>query len=211
MLQVGLTGNIASGKSHVSSVFAELGAQIIDADIIAHELFTPGTATYAKVARAFGKGILTEEGAIDRKKLGDIVFRDSEQRQLLNTLVHPDVCAEVLRRIQILKQEGFEGIAIVDAALMVESGFHKSQDVLILVYCEAGLQLSRVMNRGGLGVEDARLRIAAQRPVSEKLALADYTIDTSGTYARTREQVVHIWHKLNLTLQQRQDGETSGE
>lgn len=210
MLQVGLTGNIASGKSHVSSVFAELGAQIIDADVIAHELFVPGTATYSKVVGAFGEEILAAEREIDRKILGDIVFHDAEKRRLLNALVHPDVCGEVMERIQGLKGEGYEGIAIVDAALMVESGFHKKQDLLILVFCEAALQLTRVMNRSGLGVEEARLRIKSQWPVAKKLALADYTIDTSGTYARTRKQVMRIWHELNLTLQKRRGTETAG-
>ena len=210
MLQVGLTGNIASGKSHVSCVFAELGAQVIDADIIAHELFSPGTPTYVKVVEAFGEEILAAERKIDRKILGDIIFRDAEKRRLLNTLVHPDVCGEVMERIQTLKGGGFEGIAIVDAALMVESGFHKKHDVLILLFCEAALQLSRVMSRSGLGVEEAQLRIASQWPVSKKLALADYTIDTSGTYARTREQVMRIWNELNLTLQRRQGMETAG-
>jgi dephospho-CoA kinase len=206
MLQVGLTGNIATGKSHASSVFAELGAQIIDADVIAHELFLPGTATYSRVVEAFGSGILGQDGTIDRKALGRIVFHETEKRLLLNSLVHPDVRAEVMRRKGILQGQGFGGIVIVDAALMVESGFYKQHDLLIVVTCDPALQLARVMTRCGIDVEEARLRIAAQMPAAEKVKLADYTIDTSGTYSHTREQIESIYRSLVLELRRRRDG-----
>ncbi len=205
MLQVGLTGNIASGKSHVSSVFAELGAQIIDADIIAHELFAPGTATYAKVVQAFGSPILLPDGTIDRKSLGNIVFHQPEQRLRLNALVHPDVVAEVLRRTFALAKQGFDGIVIVDAALMVESGFYRSQDCLVVVFCDPTLQLARVMNRCGISEDEARLRIEAQMPAAEKIRLADYTIDTSGTYSSTREQIEKINRALIVRQQERRN------
>jgi dephospho-CoA kinase len=196
MLQVGLTGNIASGKSHAASVFAEFGAHIIDADVISHELFRPATATYAKVVQAFGGRILAPDGAIDRRILGDIVFHKTEQRLLLNALVHPDVLAEAMRRTFELEKDGFDGIIIFDAALMVEAGFYRLQDRLIVVTCDAALQLARVMNRCGLNADEAQLRIRSQMPVAEKIKLADYTIDTSGTYASTRKQVEHIYRDL---------------
>ncbi len=202
-MQVGLTGNIATGKSHVSSVFAELGAQIIDADIIAHELFAPGTATYEKVVQAFGRSVVSADGSIDRRALGEIVFHDPEQRLLLNSLVHPDVAAEVVRRTFALAGQGFDGIVIVDAALMVESGFYKSQDCLVVVICDPALQLARVMNRCGISEVEARLRIEAQMPAAEKVKLADYLIDTSGTYASTREQVERIHRDLIVMQHQR--------
>jgi dephospho-CoA kinase len=205
MLQVGLTGNIASGKSHASSVFAELGAHIIDADVIAHKLFAPGTATYAKVVLAFGNRILFPDGAINRKILGDIVFHQEDQRLLLNALVHPDVLAEVMRRTFELAKQGFDGIVMADAALMVESGFYRNQDRLVVVICDPALQLARVMNRCHLSADEARLRINAQMPVTEKLKLADYTIDTSGTYASTREQIERIYRDLILEQQRRRD------
>ena len=195
MLQVGLTGSIASGKSHASSVFAELGAHVIDADVIAHELFVPGTQTYAKVVEAFGNGVLAPDGTIDRKILGKIIFHNAEKRQLLNSLVHPEVRAEVMRRMFELEKQGFQGIVIVDAALIVESGFHKMQDRLIVVICEPALQLTRVMNRCGISAEEARIRIAAQLPAEEKVKLADYVIDTSGTYSNTREQIERIYRR----------------
>ncbi len=196
MVKVGLTGNIASGKSHASAVFAELGAHVIDADRIAHELFAPGTATYAKVVNAFGPGIVNLEGAIDRQILGGIIFHNADRRLLLNELVHPDVCAEVLRRTSALANRGFDGILIVDAALMVESGFYRMQDRLIVVFCAPALQLARVMSRMGMSAEEARVRIASQLPVAEKIKLADYAIDSSGTYASTREQIERIHRDL---------------
>ena len=203
MLQVGLTGNIASGKSHTSSVFAELGAHIIDADIIAHELFAPGTSTYTNVVQAFGSRILAADSTINRKILGEIVFHQPEQRLMLNALVHPDVVEEVMRRTFELAKQGFDGIVIVDAALMVESGFYKTQDRLIVVTCDPALQLARVMSRCGLNAEEARLRIEAQMPVADKIRLADYTIDTSGTYAGTREQIERIYRDLIVQQHQR--------
>jgi dephospho-CoA kinase len=203
MLQVGLTGNIASGKSHASSVFAELGTHIIDADIISHELFAPGTETYSKVLQAFGNRILAADSTINRKTLADIIFHQPEQRLLLNALVHPDVLAEVMRRTFALAKQGFDGIVMVDAALMVESGFYRTQDRLIVVTCDPALQLARVMSRCGLSAEEARLRIDAQMPVSEKLKLADFTIDTSGTYASTRDQIERIYRELVLQQHRR--------
>ncbi len=210
-MQVGLTGNIASGKSHASSVFAELGTHIIDADIIAHELFVPGTETYRTVVQAFGTAILAADGTINRKVLGDIVFHQPEQRLRLNALVHPDVVAEVMRRTFELAKQGFEGIVVVDAALMVESGFYKTQDCLIVVTCDPALQLVRVMARHGLSAEEARLRIDAQMPVAEKIKLADYTIDTSGTYASTREQIERIYRDLIARQHLQQGNQAQGD
>jgi dephospho-CoA kinase len=211
MLQVGLTGSIASGKSHASSVFAELGAYIIDADLIAHQLCVPGTPTFAKVVEAFGNGVLAPDGTIDRKILGEIIFHNAEKRHLLNSLVHPEVRAEVMRRMFELQKQGFQGIVIVDAALIVESGFHKMQDRLIVVVCELALQLTRVMNRCGISAEEARVRIAAQLPAEEKVKLADYVIDTSGTYSNTREQIERIHRELVLLAHRRRTAETCGD
>jgi len=198
MLHVGLTGNIASGKSRAALVFAELGAHIVDADIIARELILPGTATYSRVVRSFGSGILDESGAINRRILGQIVFSSPAQRNLLNSLIHPGVRAEVLRRIIELETPGEKGVIIVDAALMIETGFYQYYDRLIVVYCDPSIQLSRLMSRDGLNVEDARARMAAQMSAEEKRQLAHYTIETSGTLRQTREQVEAIYRDLLL-------------
>jgi dephospho-CoA kinase len=198
MLHVGLTGNIATGKSQAAHVFAELGAHVIDADVIAHDLLAKGTGTYLKVVEAFGSEILTVDGSISRRKLGEIVFNDSEKRKRLNRLVHPDVRDEVLRRVCALEESYSGGIIIVDAALLIESGHHKLYDRLIVVTCDPNLQVTRIINRDGLTVEQAKARMAAQMPAEEKLKLANYTIETSGTLRETRDQIEAIYRDLVL-------------
>jgi dephospho-CoA kinase len=198
MLHVGLTGNIASGKTNARRVFTELGAHAIDADEIAHYLLAPGEEVYRRVVENFGDSIVEGDGTISRKRLGGIVFSDCEKRQLLNALVHPGVRAEVQRRISELEQVHDAGIIIVDAALMVETGSYRGYDKLVVVYCQPALQLDRLMRRGGLTLEEARARIAAQMPVEEKLRVADYRIDTSGTFGQTREKIEAVYRELVL-------------
>lgn len=196
MLHVGLTGNIASGKSQAALLFAELGAHIIDADLVVHDLLSSGTKTYARIVDAFGEQILDAAREIDRKKLGQIVFFDAEKRKLLNQLTHHDVGVEILRRIFELEQSFSRGIVIVDAALMVETGGYKMYDRLIVVTCDPSLQVSRLMGRDHLTEEEARARMNSQMPIEEKLKLADYTIETSGTLKQTRDQVEAIHRDL---------------
>jgi dephospho-CoA kinase len=196
MLHVGLTGNIASGKSHAALLFAELGAHIIDADVVVHELLACGTGTYSKIVEAFGEQILDAAREIDRKKLGQIVFFDKEKRLLLNHLTHHDVGVEILRRIFELEQAFSRGIIIVDAALMVETGGYKMYDRLIVVTCDPALQITRLMSRDHLSEKEARARMNSQMAIEEKLKVADYTIDTSGTLKQTRDQVEAIWRDL---------------
>jgi dephospho-CoA kinase len=198
MLHVGLTGNIGTGKSHAASVFAELGARIVDADIVAHELMEPGREAHQKVVQAFGEGILEPSGAINRKVLGKIVFENCEKRLLLNSLVHPAVHLEILRRMVELEKEGSSGVIIVDAALLVENAHHKYFDRLIVVTCDPNLQLARIMKRDGISLEEARQRRASQMPIEEKLKLADYVIETSGTLKETRVQIEDIYRELLL-------------
>jgi len=196
MLHAGLTGNIASGKSCAAAVFAGLGAHVIDADRVAHELLAFGTETYDRIVHAFGDGILKPDRKIDRKKLAQIVFFDSGKRLLLNRLVHPEVGSEIRRRISNLEQSSSNGIVIVDAALMVESGGYKMYHRLIVVTCDPALQISRVMNRDGLTEKEARARIESQMPVEEKLKFADYVIETSGTMEQTRDQIQAVYRDL---------------
>ena len=198
VLHVGLTGNIASGKSHAAQVFAELGAHVIDADSIAHELMSPATNTHRKIVEAFGEGILNPDRTIDRRILGDLIFNDDGRRALLNQLVHPDVHGEILRRIVELEKKYRYGIVIVHAALLVESGHYKIYDRLIVVMCDSSLQISRIVNRDGFSVEQAKKRLASQMPIEEKLKLADYTIETSGALWETREQIEAIYRDLVL-------------
>jgi dephospho-CoA kinase len=196
MLHAGLTGNIASGKSSAALFFAELGAHIIDADRVVHSLLRCGAPTYRKIVDAFGEQILSPGGEIDRRLLGRMIFSDADKRAVLNALTHSAVGAEILRRIFELEQSSSSGIIIVDAALMIETGGYKMYDRLIVVTCDPSLQVSRLMSRDGLTEREARARISSQMPIEEKLKLANYTIDTSGTLRQTRDQVEAIYRDL---------------
>jgi dephospho-CoA kinase len=198
MLHAGLTGNIASGKSHAALMFAELGAHTIDADLVVRDLFAVGSKTYQKVVDVFGEQILGPEAAIDRNRLGRIVFSDPEKRLLLNRITHPDVGGEIVGRIFDLEQSFSSGIIIVDAALLIETGSYKMYDRLIVVHCDPALQISRLISRDGLTEEEARARMFSQMPIEEKLKHADYRIDNSGTLKQTREQVEDIYRDLLL-------------
>jgi dephospho-CoA kinase len=196
MLRVGLTGNIATGKSYASMKFAELGAHVIDADRIVHELLVGDSKIVKKIVESFGEEILARDGSIDRRALGKIVFSDPEKRLLLNSLTHPEIGAEILRRISELEQISETGIVIVEAALMVESGSYEKYHRLIVVTCDSALQISRLVDRDALTQEEASARIRSQMPMEEKLKLADYRIDTSGTLKQTHEQVEAIYRDL---------------
>jgi len=202
MLHVGLTGNIASGKSQAALLFAELGAHIIDADVVARGLLSSGTKTYSGIVKEFGEQILDSEREIDRKKLGQIIFFDAAKRALLNQLTHHDVGVEILRRMFDLEQSSSRGIVIVDAALIIETGGYKIYDRLIVVTCDPSLQIARLMSRDQLSEKEARARMSSQMPIEEKLKLADYTIDTSGTLKQMRDQVEAIYRDL-LTQEMR--------
>ncbi len=196
MLRVGLTGNIASGKSHTASLFAEMGAYVIDADIVVHELLARGTRTYNNILDVFGEQILGPDREIDRRKLGQIIFFDAQKRGLLNNLTHPEVRVEILRRIFALEQSSPRGIVIVDAALMVETGGYRMYHRLIVVTCDSSLQVSRLMSRDSLTEVEAKARMASQMSIEEKVKLADYVVDTSGTLKQTRDQVEAIYRDL---------------
>ncbi|HEY8227971.1 MAG TPA: dephospho-CoA kinase [Pyrinomonadaceae bacterium] len=201
MLRVGLTGSIAVGKSYVSSVFAELGCHVLDADETARVVVEPGSAGLAAVVDYFGSEILLNDGRLDRKRLGQVVFENEKQRQKLNSILHPFIIArqdEILREWEALDPGG---IGIVDAALMIESGGYKRFDKLIVVYCRPEVQLERLMLRTGLSRDEAEQRIASQMPQEEKQRYADYLIDTSDGYENTRKQTIEIHEKLRRLVQ----------
>jgi dephospho-CoA kinase len=196
MLRVGLTGSIAVGKSFVTSVFAELGCRVLDADQTAREVVAPGAVGLKAVAEAFGDDVLTADGTLDRERLGSIVFADEEQRQRLNHILHPFIIA---RQDEILREwegEDPNGIAIVDAALMIESGGYKRFDKLIVVHCRPEVHLERLMLRDKLMLAEAQQRIASQMPQEEKQRYADYLIDTSDGFEPTRNQVYEVYNAL---------------
>jgi len=196
MSRIGLTGNIAVGKSSASAHFTRLGAFVIDADRVAHGVLERGTPVFRRVVEAFGADILGEGGAIDRRRLGDVVFASEEKRLLLNSLVHPAVRGAIADRIAAREADSPGGVVIVDAALLVETGGYRDYDRLVVVACDPALQLRRLMARDGLPEAAAKARIAAQMPMEEKVRAADYVIDTSGTFEATQRQVEAVYREL---------------
>src|SRR5436190_19845568 len=155
MLRVGLTGSIAVGKSFVSSVFAELGCRVLDADETAREVVAPGSPALRDLVTKLGPEILASNGLLDRAKLGSIVFADTDKRAALNSILHPYIIAQQDERLREWEALDPKGIAIVDAALMIESGGYQRFDKLIVVHCRAEVQLDRLMTRNQLGRAEA--------------------------------------------------------
>lgn len=180
MLRVGLTGGVASGKSTVSRVLARRGIPVIDADQISRELVAPGSDALREIVEAFGEGVLAPDGSLDRARLGGLVFSDEPRRRRLEEILHPRIRAEQDRRLRILEEEGIT-VAVVDAALMVESGGWKRFDLLVVVDCGEEDQVARLRRRGGLDEAAARARVRAQMPLSEKVRYADRVIDNRGS------------------------------
>jgi dephospho-CoA kinase len=199
MLKVGLTGSIAVGKSYVCEVFRELGCHVLDADQTAREVVKPGTHGLKQIVMAFGTDVLQPNGDLNRPKLGSIVFADEEKRLLLNSIVHPLVFEAQDKWLRRWETDDPDGIAIIDAALMIESGGYKRFDSLIVVWCDPAVQLRRLMLREKLAKPDALLRIAAQMPQDEKKRFADHLIDTSNGFEDTRRQVVDVYRRLSAS------------
>jgi len=196
MLKVGLTGSIAVGKTFVVSVFKELGCVVFDADRIAHECMDPGLPAYKDILNEFGADILAGDGKIDRAKLGAIVFQDHARRQRLNEIVHPRVKEAQDQLLRAAEADNPDGIAIVDAALIIESGGYRRFDKLIVVFCDREIQIARLMARNGISRHDAERRIAAQMSSDEKRRYADFEIDTSGGFEQTRSRVIEVFNLL---------------
>lgn len=197
MLRVGLTGGLAAGKSTVAAYFRELGAFHIDADRIARELLAPGGGAEREVVARFGGEIVGPDGAIDRRAVAAAVFSDPRALADLNAIVHPKVRKEIARVIAAEEAVASpKPVALVDAALLVESGIHRDLDALIVVTCPEETQVARAVSRGGLTEAEARERIAAQAPLADKLAAADYVIDNDGSLEDTKRQVRGVWNEL---------------
>ena len=196
MLRVGLTGSIGVGKSFVASVFIELGCHVLDADQTAREVVMPGTPGLKALTEAFGEEILNTDGTLDRKRLGALIFADPGERQRLNHILHPFIIARQDEILNAWEAEDPDGIGIVDAALMIESGGYKRFDKLIVVHCRPEVQLERLLLRDKLSREEALRRINSQMPQEEKQKFADYLIDTSDGFELTRSRSVEIYNKL---------------
>jgi dephospho-CoA kinase len=193
VLRVGLTGGIGAGKSEVSRRLAAQGAVVIDADLIAREVVEPGTEGLAEVVAAFGPEVLTPGGALDRARLGDIVFADPELRSKLNAIVHP----RVARRMAELERAAGPGVIVVhDVPLIAENGRAGAYDVVVVVDAPPKIQAERLVRRRGMTREQARARMAAQASREQRLAIADIVIDNSGSLAELDRQVGDLWAQL---------------
>ncbi len=196
MLKVGLTGSIAVGKSFVCEVFVELGCFVLDADVSARDVVKPETKGLIQIVEKFSEEILQPNGELDRVKLGSIVFSDETKRQLLNEIVHPLVIDAQNIWLEEKESANPEGIAIVDAALMVESGGFERFEKLIVVWCDSDIQLQRLMLRNNLSKAEALKRINSQMPQKEKKSYADFLIDTSEGFEATRIQTKGVFEQL---------------
>ncbi len=198
MLKVGLTGSIAVGKSYVCEVLRELGAFVLDADRTAREVVAPGSKGLALIAEKFGGEVLTETGELDRVKMGALVFADQAQRELLNSIVHPLVFEAQNLWLIDKEQANPRGVAVIDAALMIESGGYKRFTKLVVVWCQPEIQLQRLMLRNNLSEAEALKRINAQMPQEEKKRYADFLIDTSDGFENTRQRTIEVFEQLKL-------------
>ncbi len=200
MLKVGLTGSIAVGKSFVCGVFRELGCHVLDADITARQVVEPGTEGLRSIVDEFGPSVLQPDGSLDRQKMGEVVFADVSRRNLLNSIVHPLVIEKQDLWINAVGEADPNGIAIIDAALMIESGGYKRFDQLIVVWCEPAIQLQRLMSRDKLSETEARKRMDAQMPQEEKKSFADHLIDTSEGFESARRQTIEVFEILKTNI-----------
>jgi dephospho-CoA kinase len=196
MLRVGLTGSIAVGKSFVTSILSGLGCRTLDADETAREVVLPGSPGLAAVATEFGPDVLNPDGTLNRQQLGGIIFADEEKRQNLNHILHPFIIARQDEIMRGWEQEDPNGIGIIDAALMIESGGYRRFDKLIVVHCRPEVQLERLMLRSGLARDEAQARIDAQMPQAEKQKYADYLIDTSDGFEATQKRTQEVYNDL---------------
>jgi dephospho-CoA kinase len=196
MLRVGLTGGLASGKTFVGHALAELGCHLIEADALGHQVLLPGGEAYDAVVNEFGQEIVDDDGYIDRHKLGMQVWDQPERLAKLNSLVHPAVIARQQAIIAGITKTDPAAIVVVEAAILVETGSYRRFDRLIVVVCTPEQQMERAMRRVAYSKEEVLARLSRQLPLAEKVRVADYVIDTSGTKEQTIEQVKTVYNSL---------------
>ena len=196
MLRVGLTGGLATGKSFVGHALADLGCHLIEADELGHQVLLPAGEAYDAVVNEFGEEILDEDRYIDRRKLSALVWDNPERLAKLNSLVHPAVIAKEEQMIRQFAEADPVAIAVVESAILVETGSYKRFDRLIVVVCTVEQQMERAMKRGAYSKEEVLARLSRQLPLEEKLRVADYVINTSGAKEHTLEQTKAVYTSL---------------
>lgn len=194
---VGLTGGIASGKSLVSTELKRLGAHIIDADIIAREIVVPGNPAYYEIISEFGQEVLREDGTLNRKMLGSVVFADDKRLKALNSITHPRILKRIEDDIEKINAACAHPLIVVDIALLIELGFHKKVEKVIVVFADDDKLVKRMMARDNLTEHEAKQRLSAQLPMKEKLRYADYVIDNNGSVEEAQAQVKKLHDELS--------------
>ena len=197
-LIVGLTGGIVGGKSTVASMFRDLGAKILDADILGHSVILPYKPAWKKIVKLFGEDILRKDLTINREKLGKIVFADQALLKKLNEITHPEIIKLIKKEINLArdKTHNQEKILIIDAALIYEAKIDRLMDKIIVVYIDEDEQIKRLIKRNNLSKDEASQRVKSQIPMKEKIKMADYVIDNNDTLDKTKKQVEKIWQEL---------------
>jgi dephospho-CoA kinase len=196
MLQVGLTGGMASGKSTVAAELVRLGCHLLKADELGHKLLEKDGPCYAPVVAAFGRAILDQNENIERRRLGMVVFNEGGALDKLNSIIHPAVFAYEEQWLQAVEASEGSAIAVIEAAILVETGNYKNFDKLIVTWCPEELMVQRAVLRSGFTPDEARRRLAKQMPIEEKKKYADFLIDTSGSMESTLEQTREVYSAL---------------
>lgn len=201
MLLVGLTGGLATGKSFIAKTLESLGCKVFHADEIGHAVLAPDGEAYGPVVKEFGGGILNEDGTIDRRRLGALVFDNPERLSVLNSLVHPAVFDRQERLIRAAVARDPESIIVVEAAIMYETGSDARYQKMIVAVCSEEQQIERAMKRDQLTRDEVLARLRRQMPLAEKVKRADFVVDTSGTKEDTVRQTESVYHQLRSLSQ----------
>jgi dephospho-CoA kinase len=207
-LLVGLTGGIASGKSVVADMLEQLGARVIDFDVLARRVVEPGEPAWYDIVDHFGPGVLDKDQAIDRRRLGRIVFADDSERAVLERLTHPRIRQEFVREVRAINAREPDRIVVAVVPLLVEGGLESRFDHVVVVFATEEQQIERLMRRDVFSRDAAGARLAAQLPIQEKLSSADTMIDNSGSLEHTRHQVEELWARLTVLQDTTDEGKT---
>lgn len=194
VMLIGLTGGIGAGKSTVAQLFEERGVPIVDADVIARDVVTPGEPALAELVEHFGDSILGADGELNRGKLAEVAFADAESHEALNAIMHPAISAETSKRIDALRGE--HSVIVHDVPLLVEAGLAGNYDLTVLVDTPAQIRLQRLTELRGMDPEDAKKRIAAQATDEQRRAACDVALDNSGDIEHLRAQFEEMWERF---------------
>ncbi|MBD3381737.1 MAG: dephospho-CoA kinase [candidate division Zixibacteria bacterium] len=197
MLKLGVTGQIASGKSTVAEAFAEFGGRLVSADQIGREVVEKNKPVLSKLIRAFGRGIVTAEGQLKRRELGKIVFASPEKRKTLNEIVHPQLLKRLVEEIKVCESDPKCGFVIVDAALLVDWGWHEKVDYTICVTAPEADQITRAV-KNGFTVAEIKDRISSQKPIEDLVAVSDFVIHNNGTLSELRDKTRQVYERIKV-------------